>query len=96
MTLKSYDFVKSTSIDYMHGVLLGIGKLLINLWISSTHSKEIFSISNYVEVIDQRLLQIRPPSIITRVPISLSDHFKYWKASELRSWLFFLFITYST
>lgn len=89
MTLKSYDFVKSTSIDYMHGVLLGIGKLLINLWISSTHSKEIFSISNYVEVIDQRLLQIRPPSIITRVPRSLSDHFKYWKASELRSWLFF-------
>uniref|UniRef100_A0A8W8NV81 Uncharacterized protein n=1 Tax=Magallana gigas TaxID=29159 RepID=A0A8W8NV81_MAGGI len=31
MTLKSYDFVKSTSKDYMHGVLLGIGKLLINL-----------------------------------------------------------------
>lgn len=55
MTLKSYDFVKSTSIDYMHGVLLGIGKLLINLWISSTHSKEIFSISNYVEIIGQRL-----------------------------------------
>jgi hypothetical protein len=91
MTLMSYDFINSTSVDYMHGVLLGITKLLTKLWISTTHSKEIFFISSYVEVIDQRLLMIKPPSIITRVPRTLSDHFKYWKASELRSWLFFLF-----
>ncbi|XP_062593832.1 uncharacterized protein LOC134255326, partial [Saccostrea cucullata] len=37
MTLMSYDFVNSTSIDYMHGVLLGITKLLTKLWISTTH-----------------------------------------------------------
>ncbi|CAC5395456.1 unnamed protein product [Mytilus coruscus] len=37
MTLKSYDYVKSSSIDYMHGVLLGIGKLLIKLWVGSSH-----------------------------------------------------------
>ncbi|XP_063425300.1 uncharacterized protein LOC134708578 [Mytilus trossulus] len=89
MTLKSYDYVKSSSIDYMHGVLLGIGKLLIKLWIGSSHSKEKFSISSYVDIIDERLLKIKPPSVITRVPRSLSEHFKYWKASEIRSWLQF-------
>jgi hypothetical protein len=40
MTLKSYDIVKSNAIDYMHGVLLGLNKLLIQLWISSTTNLE--------------------------------------------------------
>jgi hypothetical protein len=89
MTLKSYDIVKSNAIDYMHGVLLGLNKLLIKLWISSTFSKEKYSISQYVEIIDSRLIQLEPPAFITRVPRTLSDHFKYWKASELRSWFFY-------
>jgi hypothetical protein len=89
MCLNSFDYVKGTCIDYMHGVLLGITKLLINLWISPSYSKEDFSVASFSEVIDSRLLQIKPPSFITRVPRSISSHFKYWKASELRSWLLF-------
>ena len=89
MALNSYDFVKSTAIDYMHGVLLGITKLLINLWIGSSFSKEIFSVSAFIDIIDERLTKIKPPTFISRVPRTLSNHFKYWKASELRSWLFF-------
>ena len=42
MTLKSYDIVKSNAIDYMHGVLLGLNKLLVKLWISSTFSKVFY------------------------------------------------------
>ncbi|VDI58923.1 Hypothetical predicted protein [Mytilus galloprovincialis] len=38
MALKYYDFVKSSSIDYMHGVLLGITKLLINLWTNGSNN----------------------------------------------------------
>ena len=89
MGLQSYDFVEGASIDCMHGVLLGVTKLMIKLWISSPFSKEDFSLLEYSEVIDQRLLSIKPPNFITRVPRSISSHFKYWKASELRSWLFF-------
>ena len=89
MGLQSYDYVEGASIYYMHGVLLGVTKLLIKLWISSPFSKEDFSLMEYADVIDQRLLSIRPPKFITRVPRSISSHFKYWKASELRSWLFF-------
>jgi hypothetical protein len=89
MTLKSYDIVKSNAIDYMHGVLLGLNKLLIKLWISSTFNKEKYSISQYVEIIHSRLIQLKPPAFITRVPRTLSDHFKYWKASELLSCFFY-------
>ena len=89
MALNAYDFVKCTAIDYMHGVLLGISKLLIKLWIGSSNSKERFSVSAYVDIIDERLTKIKPPSFITRIPRTISDHFKYWKASELRSWLFY-------
>ncbi|CAG2245020.1 unnamed protein product [Mytilus edulis] len=89
MAFKYYDFVKSSSIDYMHGVLLGITKLLINLWTNGSNSKEYFSISSSISIIDERLKRIKPPSYITRVPRTISNHIKYWKASELRTWLFF-------
>lgn len=45
MTLKYYDFVKSSSSDYMHDVLLGVTKD-INLWTSGSNSKDRFSISS--------------------------------------------------
>lgn len=89
MTLKYYDFIKGASIDYMHCVLLGVTKLLIKLWFSSALSKEDFSVSHSSELIDKCLVNIKPPSFVTRIPRSISTHFKYWKASELRSWLFF-------
>ncbi|KAH3841159.1 uncharacterized protein LOC127880246 [Dreissena polymorpha] len=89
MTFKYYDFVKSSSIDYMHGVLLGVTKLLIKLWFSTSLSKQDFSISCHSEAVDKKLLSIKPPSFVTRIPRSITSHFKYWKASELRSWLFF-------
>ena len=39
--------------------------------------------------VDNRLLAIKPPNNITRTPRSIESHHKYWKASELRSFLFF-------
>lgn len=89
MCLESFDFVKGVTIDYMHGALLGITKLLINLWFSGTYSKEDFSLASNGGIIDKRLLNIKPPAYILRVPRTITNHFKYWKASELRSWLFF-------
>jgi hypothetical protein len=68
MCIRSFEYVKGTCIDYMHGVLLGITKLLLKLWISPSFAKEDFSVASLSEVIDSRLLQIKPPSFITRVP----------------------------
>ncbi|XP_069103099.1 uncharacterized protein [Argopecten irradians] len=42
-----------------------------------------------VEFVDKRLHNIKPPNSISRVPRSIKEHLKHWKASELRSWLLY-------
>lgn len=83
------DIIRGTAIDYMHQVLLGIVRKLLNLWFSQSHSREPYSLRAHLTVIDQQLLRIKPPNFITRVPRSIAEHMKYWKASECRSFLFY-------
>ena len=87
--LQHHDIVRETAIDYMHDVLLGVQKLLLSLWFGNTHSKEEFSLYHLVSVVDQRLKNISPTLDITRLPRSISEHLKYWKANELRSFLLY-------
>ena len=42
-----------------------------------------------IAFVDKRLLAIKPPSTITRRPRKLSEHMKYYKASEYRSFLLY-------
>ena len=42
-----------------------------------------------MEIVDERLNQILPTFKVKRLPWSISEHLKYWKASELRSFLLF-------
>ncbi len=86
---RCYSLVRGTGIDYMHGILLGVVKLLANLWFSSEHSDELFSLWKHVAVVDKQLEEIKPPNNIRRAPRSLSDHKQYWKASEWRNWLLY-------
>ena len=46
-----------------------------------------FSYAESCSNVDNRLIKIKRPWTISRVPRSISDHLKYWKASEYRSWL---------
>lgn len=85
--LEHFDLVRGMGIDYMHGVLLGVQKLLLSLWFNTNFSKWHFNISSKVEDIDDRLRQISPTAEMKRLPRSIQDHLKYWKASELRSFL---------
>ena len=88
LTLPCYDIVKGTGIDYMHCILLNIVRLLVHLWFDSSLHSQAWSCSKLVSVADERLKSIKPPTVITRAPRSLSER-KYWKASEYRSWLFY-------
>lgn len=83
------DLVNGTAIDYMHTVLLGVVRKLMHLWFDSSHHRELFSLSKHINEVDVRLMEIKPPTFISRVPRSIKDHLSYWKASECRSWLFF-------
>ena len=87
--LEDYDNVRGIAIDYMHGVLLGVQKLLLKLWFNSSFSGKAYSISHLSETLDERLQNITPTLEISRLPRSITEHLKYWKANELRSFLLY-------
>ena len=84
-----FDIVNGIAIDYMHGVLLGIQKLLLNLWFSDSHKSKPFSFYNKLVVVEQRLSGIKPTLTISRLPRSIHNELKYWKASDFRAFLLF-------
>uniref|UniRef100_A0ABD2WJ36 RING-type domain-containing protein n=1 Tax=Trichogramma kaykai TaxID=54128 RepID=A0ABD2WJ36_9HYME len=77
-----YKFVSSTAVDVMHNTHEGVVKKLIDLWFNSKYSNEIFSISHFTNLVDDKLCSIKPPSFISRRPRTIKDHFPYWKALE--------------
>lgn len=89
MFVPGFDIIHSIGIDYMHCVLLGVVKMLTNLWFDKSHTKERWSISSRVSEVDRRLSRIKPPNCISRVVRSISNYLCHWKASEFRSFLFF-------
>ena len=60
----------------MHGVLLGVQKLLLTLWFNPTFSKEHFTIFSKVEIVDERLNQVLPTFEVKRLPQSISERLK--------------------
>lgn len=87
--LDNFDVVRGTAIDDMHGILLGVQKHLLKLWFSPSLSGNNFNFSKLVDKVDERLEEIQPTTNIKRLPRSIWQHLKYWKASELLSFLLF-------
>lgn len=85
-SIPAFSVAKGFVPDYMHCVLLGVVRAMLNLWIDSSFHQHPWYIGTRIRDIDQRLLSIQPPNIITRAPRSITTR-KYWKASEYRSWL---------
>ncbi|XP_057324143.1 uncharacterized protein LOC130666848 [Microplitis mediator] len=81
-SLSNFDCIWGFPHDYMHGVLLGVSRQLWTVW--STRNLDV----NDKKVINERLLNIKPPNEIHRVPRVLTKR-KAWKATEWRSWLLF-------
>ena len=70
----------------MHLLFLGLVQLLVNLWFGITYSSQDFSLYKYV---DSRINNIKPSHYISRQPRNITDHLKFWKAAEFRSWCFY-------
>ena len=83
------DLVNSIPVDYMHCVLEGVTRWLMNSWFDSKHHVRPYYIGTHVQQIDCELLKQRPPTECSRPPRSIQKHFKYRKASELRYWLLY-------
>ena len=73
-----FDIIDGISIDYMHGSLLGVTRLLLKLWLQSQYHEENWYISSQKSVLDDRLSKIQPPDKIQRTPRCL-DLVKFWK-----------------
>ncbi len=74
--LPAFDVIQGVPIDYMHCLLEGIGKKLCTLWL--TPSPSDYYVGKHIQLLDERLLSIKPPDAITRTPRSLTQRGK-WK-----------------
>ena len=54
--------------EYMHSVLLGVVRLLLNTWFDSQSNNEPYYLRNKKQIFDARMLEILPRSEITRTP----------------------------
>lgn len=73
----------------MHAVLEGVTRWLLRAWFNSSNCRKPFYIGRFVTAIDNALLSQHPPHEFSQRPRAISTHMKYWKASELRSWLLY-------
>lgn len=83
------DLVKNIPIDYMHCVLEGVMKWLMNKWFTSSNHGSPSYIGRQVKSVDSQLLCQCPPHDFSRAPRSIEKHRAHWKASEFRYWLLY-------
>nr|XP_042912670.1 uncharacterized protein LOC122272752 [Parasteatoda tepidariorum] len=88
-SLPYFDLVYGFPIDYMHCCLLGVAKLMANIWTSSTnHGNDYYLSNDKLKKVDDNIVAITPSQIISRRPRLFSD-FVHWKANEWRAWMLF-------
>jgi len=63
----------------MHCVLLVVVRLLLRLWFTSTHHKELWYLGRKVKEVNDVLCKIKPPDEIRRTPRKIEATVKYWK-----------------
>lgn len=81
-------FVRSTGIDIMHDVFLGVMKSLMTLWFGEKHKGKDFSLYHVGGVVSAFLLSIKPPHFFQRIPQPISK-LAFWKASEFKAFFFY-------
>ena len=81
-----FDLVHSFAINWMHSVCLGVVKYIMHQQMSAGNKGKVFYIGTKTSSMSRKLLLIKPPAIVGRLPRSLED-LKHWKATELKNWL---------
>lgn len=91
MFIPLFNIIHSFIPDYMHCVLLGVIKTLICATFDSTQKDKMFYLGRHIREIDERLLNIKPPCEVSRVPRSIGDR-ALWKANEWRNFILYYFL----
>ena len=71
LSLWVYDFIRTTVIDDLHCVYLGVTKHLMKLWFDNSYTNEDWSLSGSIERVNTCLRSIKPPSFVQRLPRTL-------------------------
>lgn len=88
LMLPDLDVIKSFSIDYMHGVGLGVMNHLIEIWIGKKaipkppYSDYMIKKTLHRQFLNKRIVCLKPPQSVRRLPRSL-DEVANFKATEL-------------
>lgn len=86
---RHFDTISGFCLDYMHCVLLGVVRNLIEFWCSThSHSQPFYINTRKKEALNKRLLSLKPHLEFSRKPQSL-DYRASFKANELRSLLLY-------
>lgn len=81
-----FDLIRSFAIDWMHCVCLGVVKYIMEMVLSEGNKGSVFYIGSSKGSLTKKLLSIKPPDIVGRLPRCLED-LKHWKATEFKNWL---------
>lgn len=86
---EEFDLVYGFNIDYMHCVLLGAMKKLMDLWLNSrNHMEEYYIKKRHQHIFDKRICAIKPTTDIGVQPLSVFNRSNY-KAKTYRLMLLF-------
>lgn len=89
--IHGFDYVTAQVPDYLHSTCQGAIKFFLGLWTETKHSKELWYLdAEKRSILNDRLLQVRPPYEVTRTSRSISE-ISFWKASEFRSFALYYF-----
>lgn len=84
VAFEHFNIINSISVEYMHCCLLGVKRQILNLFLNPKFSGKDFYISpKSRQILNQRIMAIKPPSYIVRKPRSLDERSNF-KASEYR------------
>ena len=59
--IHGFDIVRGMLLDYMHGLLLGVDKMLFSLWFNGKYKKERFYIGDKITTVGERLAKCHTP-----------------------------------
>jgi hypothetical protein len=85
-----FDIIKSTNIDIMHSIFLGVVKLMFVYWFNSKLEKP-YCMKQHIGILNGRLLSCRPPNSVAQAPRKLED-FNNWRAHEFMHFILFFAI----
>ncbi len=77
-----------TCIDYMHSLLEGVVKNLMNYWFETGEFLGEHSLRGFMQEIDKRLMSIKPPKFVPYTPRSIYSH-NLWHAHEYLAFILY-------